>query len=156
MLRTAMAILGNESDARDATQEALAAIWRTIPGLRDTARFDAWAGRILVNACRLQLRRGERLRLRETPLGDDATLPFRVRGGRASTRIEEAVAATDLLDRAFDRLEPDERALLVFHHLEGRSVAELATILEIPEGTVKSRLHAARFALERALDRERR
>lgn len=58
------------------------------------------------------------------------------------------------LERAFERLDADERALLVLHHVEGRSLADLAAVLEIPVGTVKSRLHAARRNLERALARE--
>ncbi len=49
MVRLAMAILGNEADARDATQDALAAIWRELPSLRQPERFAAWADRILIN-----------------------------------------------------------------------------------------------------------
>ncbi len=59
-----------------------------------------------------------------------------------------------ILDGALRRLPVDQRAVLALHHLEGRSVAELATILEIPPGTVKSRLHTARQALRVAIDRE--
>ena len=60
------------------------------------------------------------------------------------------------LERAFDRLGADARAILVFHHLEGRPLAEIAAALGVPVGTAKSRLHAAREALERALERENR
>ncbi len=59
------------------------------------------------------------------------------------------------LDAAMGRLPVEQRAILVLHHLEGRAVADLASILEIPVGTVKSRLHTARAALQRALDEER-
>ena len=59
------------------------------------------------------------------------------------------------LERAFDRLDGDARAILVLHHLDGRGLTEVATILGIPVGTAKSRLFAARRALERALERER-
>ena len=60
--RTALAILGNEADARDAAQDAFVAAWRGIKGLRDDDRFDAWLGRILVNQCRTALRRRGRVR----------------------------------------------------------------------------------------------
>jgi RNA polymerase sigma-70 factor (ECF subfamily) len=156
MLRTATAIIGDAAAARDATQEALTAMWRALPGLRDPRKFDAWATEILVSACRLQLRRGERLRARELPGGEPALPASRLRGGRASTRIEEAIGTTELLERAFERLEPEDRALLVLHHLNARPTAEVAAIMGIAEPLVRSRLHAARFALERALDRVRR
>ena len=57
MTRIATAILGQRADADDAIQDALVALWRELPRLRDIARFSAWADRILVNSCRLVLRR---------------------------------------------------------------------------------------------------
>ena len=60
MARMAMAIIGNEDEAREATQEAVLTTWRELPHLRDIDRFEAWAGRILVNRCRLTLRRQRR------------------------------------------------------------------------------------------------
>src|SRR3954464_12467599 len=68
LFRTSLAILGNEADARDATQEAFVAAWRAMPGLRDFDRFDAWLGRILINECRMALR--HRRRSRETPIDE--------------------------------------------------------------------------------------
>lgn len=59
-----------------------------------------------------------------------------------------------MLDAALGRLDVDQRAILVLHHLEGRSVVELAGVLDVPAGTVKSRLHAARKALQSAIDAE--
>jgi RNA polymerase sigma-70 factor (ECF subfamily) len=59
------------------------------------------------------------------------------------------------LERAFERLDADARTMLVLHHVDGRGVAEIAAVLAIPAGTAKSRLFAARKALERALERER-
>ncbi len=150
MSRTAMAILGHEADARDAVQGTLAAIWRGLPSLREIDRFDAWSTRILVHACRKIARDRRQVGVREvaidTDLGVDALPSFEGSGEATIRRIS--------LERAFARLDADERALLVLHHLEGRSLAELASVLEIPVGTAKSRLHAARRSLERALARE--
>ena len=68
MLRTAMAILGSDADARDAVQDALVTAWRELAALRDPAAFDAWLTRILVNRCRRGLRGVVVRRLREVPV----------------------------------------------------------------------------------------
>lgn len=145
MVRIASAILGNEADSADALQDALESIWRQLPSLREVGRFDAWSDRILVNACRLLLRRRSRNRVREIPIDDGFDAVDQGPG------IEDRVARRAALDRAFDRLGPDERAILVLHHLDGRAVREIGDVLAIPVGTVKSRLHTARRALERSL-----
>ena len=145
-MRIAYAILGEPADAEDALQDALGAIWRGLPSLRDAARFGAWSDRILVNACRLTLRRRSRMRIRFVPLdGADNT-------AADDSGMDEARPARIALDAAFDRLDPDHRAILVLHHLEGRPLAEIAAALKVPVGTVKSRLHTARLALQRALE----
>lgn len=149
MLRTAMAITGREADARDAVQDALVAAWRELPALRDPAAFDAWLTRILVNRCRRGLRRLGAARVREisTDLVGDAVAP-------SAPDHAAGVVERRALERAFDRLSIDERTILVLHHLDGRALAEIAAVLEIPVGTAKSRLFGARKALERALSRE--
>lgn len=143
--RRALAILGSEADARDAAQEAFVSAWRELPRLRDPERFEAWFGRIGLNACRMALR--HRGRVREIPA--EAVL-----AGRATPDDSRAVAERDALSRAFGRLPLDQRAILALHHVEGRPLAEIAGVLDVPLGTVKSRLHGARAALERALAAE--
>lgn len=139
--RTALGILGGPADARDATQDALVAAWRGLPSLRDPEHFDAWLYRITVNAAKMVIRR--RRGVRELQLTID--LP-----------AGDGSIAASAFGHAFDRLSVDQRALLVQHHLDGRSIADLARLLAIPEGTVKSRLHTARHSLERALAEEDR
>ena len=148
LFRTAWAIVGNEADARDATQEACLSAWRHLPRLRDADRFDAWLGRVLVNSCRMQLRK--RGRIREIPMSDGLDQP-----GPASSD-PAFMGDVDTVARAFDRLDPDARSILVLHHLRHEPVARIAESLGVPVGTVKWRLHAARAQLERALRRERR
>src|SRR4051794_16302320 len=149
MLRTAMAITGDEADARDAVQDALVSAWRQLGSLRDPGAFDAWLTRILVNRCRHGLRSRGRLRAREVPVEAADEL-----AGRPGDEPGRAVVERRALERAFDRLSADERTLLVLHHLEGRPVASIAAVLGIPVGTAKSRLSAARRSLEGALERE--
>jgi RNA polymerase sigma-70 factor, ECF subfamily len=140
LFRTAMAILGNEADARDATQEAFVSAWRALAFLKDFDRFDAWMGRILVNACRMSLR--SRRRVREIAVADLPDYP------------EKPALATDTtdFDAAFNRLNVDQRSMLVLHHLHGYGVDEMAEWLGIPSGTVKWRLSRARRALAAQLD----
>jgi len=143
VFRIARAMLGNDADAHDASQEALVAAWRELPRLRDAGLFDVWLRRIIVNACRGKLR--GRRRVREITL--DPALDVRVPG----MGMADALGQSDALARAFDRLDADKRALLVLHHLEHEPVASIAQALGIPVGTAKWRLADARSALARAL-----
>jgi RNA polymerase sigma-70 factor (ECF subfamily) len=155
--RLAWSILSNDADAADATQDALVSAWRQLPRLRDAAAFDGWLNRIVANAA-LMARR-HRLRLREvsvTPIdpGDGRHEPEPPPDLRARTVFDDVVD-NDAIVRGFDRMRPQDRTILVLHHVEERPVAEIARSLGIPVGTVKSRLHAARSALEKAMEAER-
>jgi RNA polymerase sigma-70 factor (ECF subfamily) len=143
--RLTNAILGDEADARDAAQETFVLAWRELPRLRDSEKFEAWLQRIAVNAARMTLRARGRRRVREIPSSQVDAL-----AGHVATD-DPAGADAARLGAALERLDVDQRAILVLHHLDGRPLAELATILDIPVGTAKSRLFAARRALEQAL-----
>ncbi|HET7495205.1 MAG TPA: sigma-70 family RNA polymerase sigma factor [Candidatus Limnocylindrales bacterium] len=154
--RLAWSILSNDADAADATQDALLSAWRQLPRLRDPAVFDSWLNRIVANAA-LMARR-HRVRLREVsvrPTGPAAESPQPVprQDLQARTQMDEFVD-NDAIARAFDRLRPQDRMILVLHHVEERPVAEIARSLGIPVGTAKWRLHAARRALEKAMEAE--
>jgi len=150
----ALSILGNEADARDATQEAFLTAWRRLRQLRDPERFDGWLYRILVNSCR-GLRRGRhRVAVREiqvSALGEGVE-PV----DDPPETADERVASLDAIERAWFQLSTAERAILALHHLEHLPVAEIAAVLRIPTGTAKSRLFHARRSLDRALEAERR
>ncbi len=152
MTRTAMAILGHDADARDAVADALGSVWRGLPRLRDPLAFEAWSTRILVHACRRSLRRRGRERVHEVAI-DSTVAPG---AGPEVSGPADVVSGRIALERAFDRLDVDARAILVLHHLAGRPLSEIAAVLGVPVGTAKSRLHTARRALERALEREDR
>src|SRR4029079_6045361 len=148
--RLSFAIVGDEADARDSTQESFIAAWRRIRGLRDPERFDAWLQRIAVNSARMTLRSRGRRRVREIPSADVANV------AGMSDEAKPERSDSDALGAALDRLPVDQRTIVVLHHLEGHDLAGLAEILEIPIGTVKSRLHTARQALQAALAAEDR
>jgi RNA polymerase sigma-70 factor, ECF subfamily len=154
--RLAWSILSNEADAADATQDALVSAWRQLPRLRDPAAFDGWLNRIVANAARMARR--HRGRLREVSVspahpGDEATRPEPPQDPRARTAMDEFVD-NDAIGRAFDRLRPQDRLILVLHHVEERPVAEIARSLGVPVGTAKWRLHVARTALQKAMEAE--
>jgi len=144
--RLDLAILGDDADAADAAQETFIAAWRKLRELRDRDRFEAWLQRVSVNACRMIRRsRGRRL-VREMPMGELELADSEVAAPQNSDG--EALRA------ALTRLSDDHRAVLALHHLDGRPVKEIASVLGIPEGTAKSRLFKARAALEKALAEE--
>lgn len=158
LYRLAYSITRNDSDARDATQDACVLAWRELPRLRDRDKLDAWLSQILVNAARGVVRRTSRVRVRELSVGPDPDT-----SDDAPARHEPAVAAEtdtfadgDAIRRAFGRLDGTTRALLALHYVEGRPLAEIAAATGSPVGTVKWRLSNARRALERALEAERR
>jgi len=150
LLRTARAILGNESEAHDAAQNALVSAWVNLPRLRDIERFDVWINRILRNECQEALRRRRRSRVVDVSAATE-------RGGAADDRGDPATFSVDTaaVQAAFHRLSIDHRTMLLLHHLHGLGLDEVARQLGIPVGTAKSRLWAARRALERALETER-
>lgn len=152
--RLSLAIVGDEGDARDATQETFVNAWRRIASLREVDRFDAWLQRIAVNTARMTLRGRRRRQVREIA-SDDVIR----RAGEAGVGVPDVAAAraaddADRLGRALADLSLDQRTILALHHLEGQGLAEIAEMLRIPVGTVKSRLFTARRALEQALATE--
>ena len=149
--RLTLAIAGNEADAADATQDAFVAAWRQIRSLRDVARLDAWLGRISVNSARMVVRGRARRSVREIRGLDLASVTS---VDPAPTGFAPAGRDAAVLGRALERLDPDRRVILALRHLEGKGIPEIAATLGIPEGTAKSRLFAARKALQAALNDE--
>ncbi len=131
--RLAWAILAEDVDADDATQDAFALAWRNRRSLRDPERFDAWFGRILVNVCRQKLRERARHQVRALAETDDH--PTADSSAQASAR--------DAVSRAMARLDADHRIVVVLRYWADLTVDEIAERLDVPPGTVKSRLHYA-------------
>lgn len=146
--RVARLILRQDDLAEDAVQEALVKAWVAIRGLRDPDSFDAWIHRLLVHSCYRAARRESgrrRTEVRELPID----------GSRVSDS-QRSVAARDQLERGFRRLSPDQRAVLVAHYYLDLSDAAAAEALDIPAGTLKSRLNRATVALRAALEANER
>jgi RNA polymerase sigma-70 factor (ECF subfamily) len=133
--------------AEDATQQALLAIWRDLPQLRDPARFDAWSYRLLVRACYAEGRRSRQWTPTMHLLPSDE--PRQADGS-------SAVVDRDQLERGFRRLSIDHRAVVVLHHYLDMPLDLVAETLGVPAGTVRSRLHHAMRGLRAALDADAR
>jgi RNA polymerase sigma-70 factor, ECF subfamily len=140
-------ILRDVDRAEDALQDALVIAWRDLPSLRDPDRFTAWMHRVLTNVCISEAtrERGRIANLRVLPVEGPVTPDSFL-----------SVAERDELDRAFRRLAPNERVILVLHHYVGYHLSEIAELLGVPDGTVRSRLHHAHRAMRAALDAEAR
>ncbi len=135
-------ILRDVERAQDAVQQAFLLAWRDLPRLRDAERFGPWLHRLLVNACYEEVRRHRRwsTRIRQLPVDEPG-------GPDPILSIDDR----DTLDRAFGRLTPEHRAVFVLHHHTGFPLADIADIVGVPVGTVKSRLHYATRTLRAAI-----
>ena len=145
--RLAQAIVG-PVDARDVTQDAFVQAWVKLPALRDADAFAPWLRRICANRARNWLRAEGRYG-RPASIDADAaiadTLPDR------RTDFRGAVEARSLLEPAFERLSPDQRAVLALHYSMGYTLRETADALGLRPGTAKSRLNAGLNVLRGAI-----
>jgi RNA polymerase sigma-70 factor (ECF subfamily) len=136
--RAARALAGNESDALDLVQEAYLHAWRSFPTYREDQRFRAWLLAILrhahVDSCR-------RRRVRPATSVENAEPEARAETGDLSEEMQTAL----------ERLKPAHHWLLLLRDVQGFTYAEIAGILDWPEGSVMSGLHHARAALRRRL-----
>lgn len=136
-------ILRDTDAAEDAVQLTLVAIWRDLRSLRDPERFSAWAYRTLVRFCHLESRKHRRAGVTFIEIGE---------ASMAADDGTDVVVARDELAGAFAALSLDHRTVVVLRHMAGLSLGEIAEILDIPYGTVGSRLHHAILAMRRVLD----
>ena len=136
-------ILRDPHQAQDATQQALIGVWRDLPTLRDPSRFDAWLHRLVVHACYVESRGTRRWSARIRTLHVDQD-PAPDLAGTLATRQQ--------LETAFRQLSLEQRAVVVLHHYQGLALTEIAEMLGIPAGTVRSRLHHALKRLRTILD----
>lgn len=139
-------IAGNDADAADAAQEALITISRRIDRFDGRSQFGTWAYRVATNACLDELRRRKRrpdpgLPEHETEVAERDRLPD----------MAEQHALKSELDAALQALPPDYRAPVVLRDVVGMDYADIATTLDIPPGTVRSRIARGRAALRTQL-----
>lgn len=160
MLAVAKRILGDETEAHDALQDAFLAAFKALPGFHRSARLSTWLHRIAVNAALMRLRSRRRRPERSIEELLPSYLPDGHRVDPLEAWSEERESALDaaernaLVHRSIDALPDDFRTVIVLRDLEGLDTDETARLLGISSGAVKTRLHRARQALRTLLERE--
>jgi RNA polymerase sigma-70 factor (ECF subfamily) len=150
--RVAIRIIGVE-DAQDASQEVWIRVWRNIKRFRGDSAFSTWLYKITVNTCLSALRKERAREARE--VGDELLRLPVVRGGEDDPETAAlAGERREELLRALGRVRAEHRAALVLRHMEGLSYAEVAQILDVPDGTAKGWVSRGRAALLVALSAE--
>ena len=134
LFRVAFAILRNRTDCEDAAQNAVIKAYRNLDSLKQRSYFKTWLIQILKNECFDMLRRRR------------PTLSV------AEQELSYEMAVPDLdLNRAFDKLSPDERLTITLYYYEGYDTRKIAKLTEVSEGTVRSRLSRGRASLRAML-----
>lgn len=153
MMAVARRILGNDSDAQDAVQEAFLSAFRSIDKFDGRSQLGTWLHRITVNACLMRLRKQQRRNEQDI----ERLLPSFEPNGHLADRqtdwSEPALAQVerqetrDLVRQAIDQLPEDYRTVLLLRDIEELNTAETAAALGVSNALVKTRLHRARQAL---------
>lgn len=150
---TALRLTGSVPEAEDLVQEAALLAQRGFPGFRPGSNFRAWFYRILLNRFYSDHRRRRRappvVSLDAKPEGEHHASVRQALADPASDLLDRLDA--DLIDRALDALPDDYRAAAVLYFMQDMPYQEIAEVLDVPLGTVRSRLHRARRQLQRSL-----
>jgi RNA polymerase sigma-70 factor, ECF subfamily len=144
MFRVAYSVLRHRQDAEDVAQEAFVRAHRCFHALRDRERFRAWLVRV---TWRLSIDHLRAVRRRTAREHQHVQVAPATTEERAMTD-ERAARLWDAIDSLPERL----RIVIVLSAIDGHDIREVARLLSLPEGTVKSRLHAARQRLKERLD----
>ena len=138
-------MLGND-DAQDASQEVWVRVWRNIRNFRGESAFSTWLYRITVNTC-LSMRQKESRR-DERELGDEVPYLSEPSGGDADPEAAALNAERrEEIQNALQHVRAEHRAALILRHMEGLSYAEIAEVLDVPDGTAKGWVSRGRAAM---------
>ena len=144
--RLAYRMCGNAYDADEAAQEAFVAAWRALPNFRGDAKFSTWLYRLTTNAAIDVMRREKRHQTvgngEMVDLADDADSP---------QETVERTEQQEAVQKALATLSEEYREVLLLRYMEELDYAEIAEVLQLPSGTVKSRINRAKAALKAAL-----
>jgi RNA polymerase sigma-70 factor (ECF subfamily) len=151
--RLSLSILNDPAEAEDAVQETFIAVSRALPGFRGEASLRTWVARIAVNACRARLRRNRSQQSLLRRLGEmhaDRDRPQARPNGLEAVSAQRD--ANRLLWQAVDALDDKHRLPLVLRYVHELELPEIARMLDVPLGTLHSRLHYARQKLQSMIE----
>ncbi len=156
-------MLGNMEEAKDLAQEVFFSVSESIKNLREELKFDAWLKQITLNHCR---NRWKYLKRRHYFNSDSLDDPIETEDGmmekftpvseNPDTQPEvayEKKMVQQLIQKGLLNLKEDQRELIVLRDLQGLSYEEVGKVLNLPDGTIKSRLHRARMDLKEILEK---
>jgi len=151
-------MLGDRAEAEDVAQEVFITVFKSIDSFRQESKFSTWLYRVAVNHCKNRIkylaRRHDRKReeLNETSEQVNGVAQPSLRAGQPD-RALEGIQMEVLLQEAIKSLDPEHREVVILRDIEDLSIEEICEITKLPDGTVKSRLHRARLALRKKLQR---
>ncbi len=154
LYRLACRFTANQYDAEDLVQDLLTKLYPKTAQLQQIGDLKTWLARSLYNLFidRVRARSRSAMDLSDHALSDRLdTLPSEGSGPEA---YQQRLQNLDLLDKALNKLSESHRSVLILHDMEGYTLAELQAILDLPMGTLKSRLHRARAGLRQVLAME--
>lgn len=151
--------MGDPRIAEEVAQDVFLAIYRALPNFRGESRVSTWIFRITINHCKnRRLYRNRRKvdahePLEGVPRDDDGPARQIPSQGPGTDQGSHRSEAEEILHEALQRLDEDQRTIVLLRDIQDLSYEEISNILDLPKGTVKSRLHRARAELARLLSR---
>ena len=153
-------MLGNSEEAKDLAQEVFISVFESIKDLKEEIKFDAWLTQITLNHCRNRWKYLKRRQYFNTDSLDDpvetedGSMPREIHDPSDNPEILlERKMIQQLIRKGLLELKEEQRVLLVLRDLQGFSYEEMGETLDLPEGTIKSKLHRARMDLKEVLER---
>jgi RNA polymerase sigma-70 factor (ECF subfamily) len=154
-------MLGNRAEAEDVAQEVFISVFKTIDQFREESKFSTWLYRVAVNHCKNRIKYLARRHDRDRDELDETTHTHQANGAATGVPVRaaqpdralEGAQMEKLLQEAIGNLDDDHRVVVVLRDVEDLSIEEICEITGLPDGTVKSRLHRARLALRKKLQR---
>jgi RNA polymerase sigma-70 factor (ECF subfamily) len=152
-------MLGNRHEAEDVAQEVFIAVFKQIDNFREESKFSTWLYRVTVNHCKNRIKYLARRHDRDRDELDETTTTTGSNGAIGSTapsspdRALESAQMEEVLREAIKSLDDDHRTVVILRDIEDLSIEEISAITDLPDGTVKSKLHRARLALRKKLQR---
>ena len=145
-------LCANPEDAQEAAQEAFLAVWQGLPFFRGDSSFSTWLYRLTSNACMDLLRREQRHQNAAGPSLDDEEADLSVPAAVGNPHAEaERTELKEAIEAGLRAMAPEFRAVLLLREIQQRSYDEIADILDLDLGTVKSRINRGRKQLRKFL-----
>jgi RNA polymerase sigma-70 factor (ECF subfamily) len=149
-------MLGNRQEAEDVAQEVFITVFKTIDSFREESKLSTWLYRVTVNQCKNRIKYLARRHDRDKEELDETTNGVSGETAPLHPQPDRALASVQMekvLEEAIKSLDDDHRIVVVLRDVEDLSIEEICEITGLPDGTVKSRLHRARLALRKRLQR---